>query len=802
MAGRKKCFGILFALFLVVGSFVAVGSSVAVAAPSVICTWTGAVNTDISVADNWSPNSGESCGGSSTTSGSAALGGAQVVFPSVIPGTGSMLTLDAAESVDDMTFDGSYVISGTNVLTLSPSMNGLVGIDVAMGGGATILTPVDLGMSQIFEAAQFQTLYLEGAIAGAGYSLTIGNGGDLGMVEMTAPNSYGGPTTVADGSLEIRNSGSLGSGAVVVDSGASLLEYSSGGISVDPANDLTLSGAGFTGNSGALEDYTGGSGWAGQITLDGGAAIAAESNSELFSIAGSIAGVGPLTLSGSGTMELFGSGTSYTGSTIIASLTTVKSGVADALPASTSLSIASGASLNLNSFAQTLAGLSGPGSVTSSGVTPATLALSPGGSDTVDTTITGNLELEMPGTGTAVLTSTGNSYTQGTSVVNGVLRSGATDALPLGSQLSVSATATFDMAGFAQELSSLVGSGTVTSSSGSPVLTIDVSSGSSDSWSGSLAEGLGIDSSGAGTLILASVGNTYTGTSNVASGIVDVAGSAADSVFSVDSGATLEGGGTVGGILSNAGTVHPGTSTSGILSSAGAATLGNGTFSIDISGFQPGSGYSQLSAPGNAVDLAGSLLEVNDSYGGSYGTVYDIVTAGSITGSFANVAWGTEITSGGRKLLLGHSSTEITLTDVTDPPQAPASSSSEPAMPLPPSGAVSYSGGSSASPSGSAQASNDGTTVTGRGVGALLVYQFGADPVGAPNFQPAGEYFGIESSVGSSFSSVTITDCNLNGGSILEWWNPILNSGVGGWQEVSPAAIFSQGDPSTLCRQG
>ena len=780
MRNRIRLIAAFLALLIIGSTLVLTGRSApASAAPALICTWTGNFNLDISVADNWNANSGQSCGGSSTVSDSATLSGAELVFPASIPSSGSDLTLDLPERVDDVVFDGSYVISGSSVLTLVPSLNSSVGIDVAVGGGATILTPIDLGQSQIFAVAQYQQLYLEGDISGASYSLTMGNASNTGTVYMKVSNSYSGSTTVAVGSLEIENSGSLGTGPVTVDSGASLLEYGSSSV-VDPTNDITISGAGSVGNSGALEDFTGGDGWAGKIVLDGAASIATESNSHPFDVTGSIGGVGPLTITGAGTLDLGGT-TDYSGSTTISPLTTLKSEIANALPATTSLTVGSGGVYDLTSFAQTLASLSGIGAVTSSGASPVTLALAPATSDMVDTTITGNIELELDGSSTATLSSLANSYTQGTLVVSGTLRSGAANSLPSGSQLNVAGPGAFDMAGYSQELSEISGAGSITSSSGSPTLSLDVPGGVTDLWSGALTGSLGLISIGTGTLVIGSGGNSYIGSTSVSSGTVDVTGSAKSSVFSVSSGAVLEGGGIIGGVSSNGGTVHPGVSL-GILTSSGAATLGKGSLAVDVTGSQAGAGYSQFAASGNAVDVNGATLSITDSYAAGYGTVFDIVTAGSVTGSFANAAWGSDITTGGRKLQLGHTLTAITLTDVTDPPQAP--------------GPVQSPGGSTTNPVGTAQASGDGITVTGQGDGAITVYNFPSDPVGPPTFSSAGEYFGVGFAGGGSFSSVTIVDCNLNGGSQLEWWNPAAGSGE--WQDVSPPATLIQGDPPCL----
>jgi hypothetical protein len=70
--------------------------------------------------------------------------------------------------------------------------------------------------------------------------------------------------------------------------------------------------------------------------------------------------------------------------------------------------------------------------------------------------------------------------------------------------------------------------------------------------------------------------------------------------------------------------------------------------------------------------------------------------------------------------------------------------------------------------------------------------------VSTPGFSSAGEYFDEQVASGSSFSSLTITDCNLNGGTSLEWWNPQADAGAGDWEPVSPTPTYSAGPPACL----
>ena len=114
-----------------------------------------------------------------------------------------------------------------------------------------------------------------------------------------------------------------------------------------------------------------------------------------------------------------------------------------------------------------------------------------------------------------------------------------------------------------------------------------------------------------------------------------------------------------------------------------------------------------------------------------------------------------------------------------------------PPPPAPPSGATSSQSCSSSSPSGTCSATNAGTTVSANGEGSLTVSQYGSDPVGSPTFSASGVYLYVEVASGSSFSSLTITDCNLNGATSLEWWTGSA------WLAVSSES-YSAGPPQCV----
>jgi hypothetical protein len=91
-------------------------------------------------------------------------------------------------------------------------------------------------------------------------------------------------------------------------------------------------------------------------------------------------------------------------------------------------------------------------------------------------------------------------------------------------------------------------------------------------------------------------------------------------------------------------------------------------------------------------------------------------------------------------------------------------------------------------PAVASSSSTNGTiTLTGTGgAGAVTVGRYSANPVGAPSFTSGGSYFDASVESGSAFTSATLQDCDLGGGTSLQWWNPAANAGQGGWQAVTP----------------
>ncbi len=155
-----------------------------------------------------------------------------------------------------------------------------------------------------------------------------------------------------------------------------------------------------------------------------------------------------------------------------------------------------------------------------------------------------------------------------------------------------------------------------------------------DDNSGVLAGAGGITKTGAGTLRL-NAANTYIGPTTVAAGILAVDGSiASSSLTTVDSGATLQGTGTVGPALVNAnGHIAPGNSI-GTLSVNGNLTI-SGTLDVEYDG--GGSLIDLLAVTGN-LNIGSATVDFAPLNSSLTGSPYIFATYGSLIGSqFASV---------------------------------------------------------------------------------------------------------------------------------------------------------------------
>ncbi len=341
---------------------------------------------------------------------------------------------------------------------------------------------------------------------------------------------------------------------------------------------------------------------AGSVTL-GSATLTTGNDNTSTTFSGTILGSGGLTKIGNGTLTLSGS-TTYAGPTVV-NAGTLQAGVANAYSAISAFTVASGATLNLASFNQTIGSLAGAGAVT---LGPATLTT---GNDNTSTTFSGGISgtggLTKIGSGTLTLSGS-SSYSGATAVNAGTLAAGATNVFASGSAFTVASGTTLNLAGFNQIIGSLAGAGSVTL--GSATLTTGNDNTSTTFFGGISGTG-GLTKIGSGTLTLAG-SSSYSGATAVNAGTLAAGRTntfASSSAFTVASGATLNLASfnqTIGS-LAGAGSVMLGSATlttgndntstmfSGTISGTGGLTkIGSGV--LTLSGANTYSGGTTLAA--------------------------------------------------------------------------------------------------------------------------------------------------------------------------------------------------------------
>jgi fibronectin-binding autotransporter adhesin len=398
------------------------------------------------------------------------------------------------------TTTGTLTKDGTGTLTLS-GINTYTGATTVSAGILNIQNATALGTTAAGTSVTGgATLQLQNGITVGAEALTLNGTGASGqtgaLVNVSGTNTYGGLITLGSastissdaGTLNLTNAGTItGSGFGLTLAGAgngalsSIVGTGAGTLTKNGAGTWTLSGANtYTGattiNGGILtisaDNNLGtapGSATAGQLALNGGtlqtaANMTLNSNRGIalgasggtldvnsgttLTYGGIIAGSSALTKADTGTLVLSGANT-YTGATKI-NAGTLQLGANNVLSNSTAVTVASGATLNLNNFTDTIGSLAGSGVVT---LGSGTLTV---GSDNTSTAFSGAISgtggLTKTGTGTLTI-SGANTYSGATTVSSGTLAFGAGMNLSTGSL--VLSGGTLNLGSFTSTFSSL-----------------------------------------------------------------------------------------------------------------------------------------------------------------------------------------------------------------------------------------------------------------------------------------------------------------------------------------------------------
>ncbi|PLC05094.1 autotransporter outer membrane beta-barrel domain-containing protein [Variovorax sp. RO1] len=244
--------------------------------------------------------------------------GGTVHFEGTATGAHARIANAAGGTVD---VSGSTSASGVEIGSLS-------------GAGALVL-----GASKLTLGALNTNDTLSGVVSDKGSQFAqpgAGTGGSVvkvgsGTLTLSGANTYTGGTALRQGRLNVGHSRALGTGALTMDDDTTL-GFSAEGVSL--ANAIRLTGQN-------------------DPVIDTGAFSA--------TLAGAISGGGFITKQGTGTLTLSGANT-YTGATNVAQ-GTLKAGALNTFSASSAHSVATGATLDLAGFDQTVASLANSGTV-------------------------------------------------------------------------------------------------------------------------------------------------------------------------------------------------------------------------------------------------------------------------------------------------------------------------------------------------------------------------------------------------------------------------------------------------------
>jgi fibronectin-binding autotransporter adhesin len=289
---------------------------------------------------------------------------------------------------------GTLYINGAGAMSAASDYTVAVGALLNVNDSLGTVTAGSIAGAGQIRIESGSTLETGATNASTTFTGMIYDGGSIrkvgtGTLTLTEENSYSGGTTIAGGAISIAKESNLGntSGALTLDGG--VLQVT-GTTLTELTRNIVLGSKG------------------------GGFDIVEAGNS--FTVNQSLTGTGSLAKAGAGTLVLKGA-SSYSGATTVSG-GTLRAGAANAFSANSTFTVASGTTLDLASFSQTIGSLAGAGTVTlGSGTLTAGANNS---STTFSGKITGTGGVTKSGTGTLTLTGT-NTYTGATKVSGGKL---------------------------------------------------------------------------------------------------------------------------------------------------------------------------------------------------------------------------------------------------------------------------------------------------------------------------------------------------------------------------------------------
>ena len=322
--------------------------------------------------------SGGTSGGTLRTGASNALSDAAVtVFAGTLDLNGNSDTIGALTLGGGAAATSASVTTGAGTLTLGGNVTYTA---TNNPDAATISGNLDLGAATRTFTVGNSTAADPDLTVSAVVSGTVGlTKAGAGTMVLSGANTYAGVTTVSAGVLNVQDASALGTtaGGTTVSSGAALQIQNN---SVIGNEALTLSGTG-VGSTGALRNISGTNSLSGAVTLAANTQINSDAGS--LTLSGGITGTNrTLTVDGAGDLALTGALTTGTGALVkngagtlalagVASYTgvttlnagTLRLDASNVLSDSTAVTVASGATFDVNGQTETIASLAGAGDV-------------------------------------------------------------------------------------------------------------------------------------------------------------------------------------------------------------------------------------------------------------------------------------------------------------------------------------------------------------------------------------------------------------------------------------------------------
>ncbi|MCA6421885.1 MAG: BspA family leucine-rich repeat surface protein, partial [Flavobacterium sp.] len=514
-------------------------------------------------------NIGTSSGTPLVTVGS---NGSITTYSGVYSGTGARLTKEGSGTLTLLganSYTGATVINAGTLrlgaadrITNSSALTIATGAVFDMNGFNETVFSFDGGGTITSNAVGSVTITYNGPFATTTFSGVIQNGSGTVSLNMplnnnltlTGNNTYTGLTSVSNGQIYIGDGGTSGSvaGNITLGSSGSVFfnrsddftfsgNISGGGMSVfkQGAGTMTLTGSITSISSVAVQGGNlsiGNGGTSGSVSVNiNNTATVVFNRSDNITYSNVISNSGTITKLGAGTLTLSGVNTN-TGAFNV-NVGTVQISTNERL-GNCNLTVASGATFNLNGFSETIASIAGAGTITSSAVGAVTLT----NGGTTTTTFSGVIQngsgtvsLTKSGTGTLTLSGV-NTYSGGTTLSTGTLNINNASAIGTGTFIISGGTIDNTSAGAITLTTNnpqswngnFTFTGTQPLNMGTAAVTLSatriVTVTASTLTVGGVISGtsFGLTKAGAGTLTLTGT-NTYTGVTTISAGTLSVA---------------------------------------------------------------------------------------------------------------------------------------------------------------------------------------------------------------------------------------------------------------------------------------